>query len=119
VTLEDFAGARADPDDRRAVLRECVEAALGPLAGRPTATVEEVAELFGVARGTAYEAVHQGIVPSVRVGRRVVVVVPGLVALLLGVHNNGEKTTGPASGTGAGPVLTDHHGSTRGVQAPK
>ena len=109
MTLDEFSGARPDADDRRAVLRECVEAALGPLAGRASATVDEVAALFGVARATAYEGVHAGTIPSLRIGRRVVVPVPGLAAALLGVQtNNGENATKPAPGTEAGPVHTDH-----------
>jgi excisionase family DNA binding protein len=107
-----LAEAHADADDRRAVLRGVVDDALGPLAGRATATVEEVAELFGVARGTAYEAIHQGVVPSVRVGRRVVVVVPGLVALLLGVQTNGEADMTKAPLTNGAFALTAEHRST-------
>jgi excisionase family DNA binding protein len=74
-----------------AVLREIVADALGPLAGRAACTVEEVAELLGVARATAYEAVHAGTVPSLRIGRRVVVPVPALAAVLLGVSENGAR----------------------------
>ena len=35
-----------------------------------TYTVDEVAELLGVARGVAYEGVRNGSIPATRVGRR-------------------------------------------------
>ena len=38
-----------------------------------TYLVDEIARLLGIARGTAYEAIHRGEIPSVRVGRRVLV----------------------------------------------
>jgi excisionase family DNA binding protein len=38
-----------------------------------TLTVEEAAKLLGVGRGTAYEAVRQGEIPAIRIGRRVLV----------------------------------------------
>jgi excisionase family DNA binding protein len=42
-------------------------------ARRLTYTVEEVAELLGVSRALAYEAVRRGEVPSLRIGRRILV----------------------------------------------
>ena len=33
-------------------------------------TVEEVAELLGIGRSSAYQAVHSGDIPSLRIGRR-------------------------------------------------
>ncbi|WP_433592546.1 helix-turn-helix domain-containing protein [Nocardia sp. CA-145437] len=36
-------------------------------------TVDEVAELLGVSRGNAYQAVHDGVIPAKRVGRRWVI----------------------------------------------
>jgi excisionase family DNA binding protein len=102
-----LAGTHADPDDRRAVLRGIVDDALGPLAGRATATVDEVAALYGVSRGAAFDAVHAGRIPSLRVGRRILVPVPALAAALLAAQNgNGENATRPASAAEAGPVLT-------------
>jgi excisionase family DNA binding protein len=35
-----------------------------------TYSVDEVAALLGVARGTAYEQVQNGVIPAVRLGRR-------------------------------------------------
>lgn len=40
---------------------------------RQTLTVEEAARALGIGRGSAYEAVRRGDIPSIRVGRRLVV----------------------------------------------
>lgn len=45
-------------------------------------TVEEAAQLLGISRGLAYEAVRQGQIPSIRLGRRVLVPRARLLALL-------------------------------------
>lgn len=47
-----------------------------------TLTVEETAELMGIGRGTAYDAVKRGEIPSIRIGRRVVVPREALLQLL-------------------------------------
>lgn len=49
---------------------------------RITYSVEEVAELLGISRTTAYECVHRGEIPSRRFGRRVVILRHELNALL-------------------------------------
>jgi excisionase family DNA binding protein len=49
---------------------------------RITLTVEEAAELLGISRGLAYQLVAQGDIPSVRLGRRIVVPRRALDALL-------------------------------------
>ncbi|GAB0103465.1 helix-turn-helix domain-containing protein [Nocardia sp. JMUB6875] len=36
-------------------------------------TVEQAAELLGVSRNNAYQAVHDGVIPAKRVGRRWVI----------------------------------------------
>lgn len=36
-------------------------------------TVDETAKLLRIARGTAYEAVRTGQIPSVRIGRRILI----------------------------------------------
>jgi excisionase family DNA binding protein len=74
-------------NDRRAVLRELVDDALGEHRGKATLTVEETASVLKVGRSAAYEAVRAGSIPSVRIGRRVVVPVPALAAVLLGTKN--------------------------------
>ncbi len=44
-----------------------------PLEERLTLTVEEAAQLLGISRSFAYEAVAAGELPSIRIGRRVLV----------------------------------------------
>jgi excisionase family DNA binding protein len=36
-------------------------------------TVDEVAEALGISRASAYEGVRTGAIPSIRIGRRIVV----------------------------------------------
>jgi excisionase family DNA binding protein len=47
-----------------------------------TVTVEQAAKLLGIGRSTAYELVHTGDIPSLRLGRRIVVPAGPLVARL-------------------------------------
>jgi excisionase family DNA binding protein len=49
---------------------------------RLTITVEEAARLLGVSRGSAYEAARRGDIPTIRLGKRLIVPVKGLEALL-------------------------------------
>lgn len=48
----------------------------------PTITVTRVAELLGVARGTAYQAVRAGAIPSLRIGRRILIPTAKVLTLL-------------------------------------
>ncbi len=50
----------------------------------PTISVERAAAVLGVSRGTAYDAVRRGVIPSIRIGRRVLVPTVRLAALLAG-----------------------------------
>jgi excisionase family DNA binding protein len=54
------------------------------LGDRATCTVDEAAQLLGISRGTAYEAVRTGEFPcrTLRVGRRILVPVASLRAAL-------------------------------------
>lgn len=47
-----------------------------------TLTVEQAAKLLGIGRSTAYELVHTGDIPSLRLGRRIVVPVCQVEAML-------------------------------------
>lgn len=47
-----------------------------------TVTVEQAAQLLGVSRGVAYLAARQGQLPVLRLGHRLLVPVPRLVALI-------------------------------------
>jgi hypothetical protein len=75
-------------DDRRVAIDASVQRALGRFTDRAVINVPELAELMDWSRSTAYDAVKQGVVPSITVNRRVIVPVPGLVALLLGARTN-------------------------------
>jgi excisionase family DNA binding protein len=54
------------------------------LEHRATISVEEAAELLGIGRTAAYEAARRGQLPTCRLGRRLLVPVPALIALLNG-----------------------------------
>ena len=65
------------------------------MSGEPLVlTVDETAELLRISRGSAYEAVRTGDIPSVRVGRRILIphqlLLEGITAK--GTHN--ERPTG-------------------------
>lgn len=69
----------------------------GPLtvadvAGRATITVAEAAQLIGVGRSAAYEAARRGQLPTRRVGRKLLVPVPALLAWL---GTDGNESGGP------------------------
>lgn len=49
---------------------------------RLTLTVEEAATLLGISRASAYEAVRQGEIPAIRIGRRILVPKAALERLL-------------------------------------
>jgi excisionase family DNA binding protein len=57
-----------------------------------TMTVEEAAKLLGISRGLAYEGVRSGEIPSVSVGRRILIPRALLLDLLgeRGDHKGGE-----------------------------
>ena len=56
-----------------------------------TLTVNEVAHLLGLSRGAAYEAVHTGQIPSIRIGRRIII---PRVALIKMLEEAGKGKTG-------------------------
>ena len=49
---------------------------------RPTLSVEEAAEVLGIARSSAYQAAQRGEIPTLRFGRRLRVPTAQLVAML-------------------------------------
>ena len=49
---------------------------------RLTYTVEEAAELLGISRNSAYEAVRKGEIPTIRLGRRILIPRSRLEAML-------------------------------------
>jgi excisionase family DNA binding protein len=50
--------------------------------GRVTLTVEEAGQLLGIGRGLAYESARRGDIPTLRIGRRLVVPKAALDRLL-------------------------------------
>jgi len=101
-------------DDRRAVLREYVDRALGEHAHKATITVDEFAQIIGVSRSSAFDAVRRGEVPALRLGRRVAIPLPALVsAMLLGVTPNGVSDGAHDEAPAKVPELrnTDHGAS--------
>jgi excisionase family DNA binding protein len=55
-----------------------------------TLTVEQAASALGVSRTIAYEAIRQGEIPSVRIGRRILVPKSALDRLLSGDRTGGK-----------------------------
>jgi excisionase family DNA binding protein len=55
-------------------------------------TVEEAGEVLGISRSLAYAAVSDGSIPSIRVGRRILVPAAQLNALLGSRANTGVDT---------------------------
>jgi excisionase family DNA binding protein len=49
---------------------------------RPTVPVDVAAQLLGISRASAFRAVHRGQLPSIRLGRRIVIPTAALRALL-------------------------------------
>ena len=52
------------------------------LKGRATCSVKEAAEILGIHSWSAYEAVKRGEIPALHIGKRILVPVPRLRALL-------------------------------------
>ena len=48
----------------------------------PTVTVERAAEVLGIGRGSAYEAARTGELPTIRIGRRLLVPTALLLKML-------------------------------------
>jgi excisionase family DNA binding protein len=67
---------------------------LAQQARRPTATIEEVADNFGIARSTAYDLAKRDAlpVPTIRVGRRVVVSRAALDRVLAGETDRPQES---------------------------
>lgn len=49
---------------------------------RATVTVEEAAKRLGIGRNQGYEGVHRGDIPSIKIGKRILVPVAALNRLL-------------------------------------
>lgn len=55
---------------------------LDDIRRRPSLTVEEAGRVLGLGRVVAYRAVRDGSIPSIRIGNRICVPTPRLLALL-------------------------------------
>lgn len=55
---------------------------LDQLPGKATITIEQTARLLGLGRTAAYDAARRGELPTRRLGRRLLVPVPALLAWL-------------------------------------
>ena len=49
---------------------------------RVTVSVEEAGRLLGISRGSAYEAARRGDIPTIRIGKRLIVPVAALQRML-------------------------------------
>ena len=59
--------------------------------GARVRSVDHAAEVLGIGRNSAYQAVRRGEIPAIRIGRRLVVPVDALERLLQ--QGNGPKAT--------------------------
>lgn len=66
----------------------------------PTLTVDAVARILHVSRASAYQAVHQGELPSLRMGRRILVPTAKL-RRLLGLDGDHDRASWSNGGTSA------------------
>lgn len=68
---------------------------------QPTLTVEEAATLLNLSKNSVYAAVKEGVIPSIRAGRRVLVPTAKLVDLLglaqVDIRRNGDDSPAPPS----------------------
>ena len=61
-------------------------------SGRLTLTVDEVAEILGIARHSAYRACHQGELPVIRVGKRFLIPKAALDRMLTEAGKDGDQS---------------------------
>ena len=60
-------------------------------------SVVETAKVLGLSRTTTYQLVNQGFIPSIRLGRRILIPIPALVDLLSKKLSNRPITDGQKS----------------------
>jgi len=56
-----------------------------------TLSVDETSKLLGIGRNSCYEAIARGEIPSIRIGKRLLVPRTGLENLLAGVIKNDSQ----------------------------
>jgi excisionase family DNA binding protein len=72
---------------------------------RPTLSVAETADLLGISRWLVQQAAHDGSLPSVRVGRRILIPRSRLLAWLDGQKDPGAPGPGRDAASTADPTL--------------
>jgi excisionase family DNA binding protein len=78
---------------------------------RPTITVEEACPILGISRASAYEAARVGEIPTLRIGRRLVVPVAALRRMLGEILENDHDPgvqAGAAGKASAGAAQPGH-----------
>jgi excisionase family DNA binding protein len=85
----DLMATIADPEYWSHHVSELSDALLD--VDRLTMTVEEVAKALGISRAFAYEAVHRGDIPHIRIGRRMLVPRAALARVLEAVELPNES----------------------------
>jgi excisionase family DNA binding protein len=63
-------------------MQQATTFSLDQLRDRSTITVEQAAQLLGLGRTAAYDAARRGELPTLRLGRRLLVPVPALLTWL-------------------------------------
>ena len=63
-------------------MQQAMTFSLDQLRGRTTITVEQAAQVLGLGRTAAYDAARRGELPTLRLGRRLLVPVPALLTWL-------------------------------------
>ena len=63
-----------------------------PTSERLTYTVDEIAALLGISRGTAYEGIRTGQIPSIRISRRILIPRRAIESLLGRDTQDGESS---------------------------
>jgi excisionase family DNA binding protein len=71
---------------------------------RVTLTVDEAAQLLGISRTLAFQAVRNGDIPAIRIRRRILVPVAQLNDLLLGSASANRPTVEAAAPSRPGPL---------------
>lgn len=76
------------------------------LASRLTCTIPEAAQLLGIGRDAAYAAAHRGEIPTLAIGRRLIVPVPRLLELL-GISPDMSEDRAPTRSTATTNAVTE------------
>lgn len=84
------------------------------LSGKSTITVPEAGEYLGIGRDAAYAAAKRGEIPTLRIGRRLIVPVPALLSMLGTPESDGVAPPDPIREAvmrvvAAAPPMTAEH----------